>query len=144
MSGKLRPYHIDDYSIRARKQILTSFTNQESLKQGVQNLLLSLAQFYSQPKGPSLGCLLIGTALPASSQYDGIRDTLSGFLSSLDRLLEESIDASYSDDALSLSKSPHLLALQISSLVYNLANRARTGLSKKQVSAYANELADLI
>jgi AcrR family transcriptional regulator len=90
---------VDDYSIRASKQIFDSFSRQDTLEQGVANLLRSAATFYSQPKGPSHGCLLVGTALPACTQYDGIRETLARFTHSLDQLLEQVIDTQYAHDA---------------------------------------------
>ncbi len=135
---------LDGYAIQARAYIIGNFSNQNSLEEAAQNLLRSAATFYSQPEGPSLGCLLIGTALPASTQYDSVRETLSSFTLSLDKLLEEIIDTQYAHGAQARGQSPRLLALQISSLVFTLAVRARMGLSRKQLLVCADELAEVV
>jgi len=135
---------VDDYAMQASKQIIDNFSHQNSLEQGVQNLLRSASGFYSQPKGPSLGCLLVGTALPACTQYDGIRETLSQFTHSLDQLLEKTIDTQYAHEAHERGLSPRILAAQISSLIFALAIRARTGLSRQQLNAYADVLAETV
>ncbi len=135
---------LDDYAIRASKQIVDSFSHQDTLEQGAQNLLRSAATFYSQPNGRSHGCLLVGTALPACTQYDDIRKILARFTQSLDQLLENVIDKQYANDAQACGLPSHILAVQISSLIFALAIRARAGLSRQQLLTYADELAETV
>jgi AcrR family transcriptional regulator len=135
---------LEGYAITARSHIVESFSNRKTLDEAVKNLLRSAARFYSSHNGPSLGCLLVGTALPASTRYDGIRETLSNFTDSLDRLLEETVSQQYAQEAQKRGQSPRSLALQISSLVFTLAVRARTGLSQRQLISLADELAEVV
>ena len=107
-------------------------------------MLLAAATFYSTTDGPSLGCLLIGTALPATSQYDEIRDTLISFTNRLETSLEKIIREEYDKDAVALEQHPKNIARHISSLLFALAVRARMGLSRKNLNKIALELAEFI
>ncbi|MEO9467491.1 TetR/AcrR family transcriptional regulator [Parasphingorhabdus sp.] len=135
---------VSEYADQAHKFIVASFSNAKSLDQAVEDLFQGAAQFYSRPEDPSIGCLLIGTALPATSQYANIRDTLTSFTLSLETSLEEVVSSRYERDAKKIGKSPTEIATHISSLIFALAVRARMGLSREQLSDIAKKLAALI
>lgn len=135
---------VSEYAEQAHGFILASFSNANTLKQGVEQLFQAAANFYSKPDDPSIGCLLIGTALPATAQYTNVRNTLSNFTVSLETSLKEVVISQYERDAEKLDKSAGEIATHISSLIFALAVRARMGLSRKQLSNTAKELAALI
>ena len=135
---------IADYSLQAHEQIVEQFAGAGTLQTACQKMLLAAATFYSTTDGPSVGCLLIGTALPASSQYDEIRDTLISFTNRLETSLEKIISEQYSQDAVALEQHPKNIARHISSLLFALAVRARMGLSRKNLNKIALELAEFI
>lgn len=135
---------LSEYADQAHKFIIASFSNAETLEQAVEQLFQTAAEFYSRPDDPSIGCLLIGTALPATSQHANIRDTLTSFTSSLEASLAEVISSRYQRDAKKLEKSAAEIATHISSLIFALAVRARMGLSRQQLSGFAKDLAALI
>ena len=135
---------IADYSLQAHEQIVEQFSGAGTLLAACQNMLQAAAMFYSTPDGPSVGCLLVGTALPATSQYDEIRDTLIDFTNRLEASLEKIIREEYSNDAVALEQDPKNIARHISSLLFALAVRARMGLSRQQLNQTALELAEFI
>ncbi|NER99392.1 MAG: TetR/AcrR family transcriptional regulator [Symploca sp. SIO1B1] len=135
---------IADYSLQAHKQIVEQFSGAGTLQAACQKMLQAAAMFYSTPDGPSVGCLLVGTALPATSQYDEIRDTLIGFTHRLEASLEKIIREEYSQDAVALEQQPKNIARHISSLLFALAVRARMGLSRKELNQVALEFAEFI
>lgn len=135
---------IADYAHGAHAQIMAEFTGGGSLREAGRRLLLAAADVYSKPEGPSTGCLLVGTALPACVALEGPRHTLSEFIATLEASLEAAIDGRYAKDAARTGKTPRALALQLSSLLFSLAVRARMGLSRRKLRAIAAELAELV
>ena len=135
---------ISEYAQQAHGFILSSFSNADTLERGVDQVLQAAANFYSRPDDPSIGCLLIGTSLPATAQYDTIRATLSDFVLSLETSLEEVLVSRYMEDLEVLGKSSNQIALLVSSQIFSLAIRARMGLTREQLSAFASELAPMI
>ncbi len=132
------------YAAAAHGHITSNFSGEDSLENAAQNLLCSAAEFYSSPDGPSLGCLLVGTALPSTTQYDHIREMLAQFTNALELSLEDIVTQQYAKDAKRLGKTPREISLHISSLIFSLAVRARMGLSRKQLVACAEELSGLL
>jgi len=57
--------------------------------------------------------LVIGTTLPASSQYDGVRKRLSGFIESLEKQLEEITAAQYAADISDSGRTNRSMALHL-------------------------------
>ncbi|NEZ61670.1 TetR/AcrR family transcriptional regulator [Leptolyngbyaceae cyanobacterium CCMR0082] len=135
---------VAEYSLQAHEYIVKEFSGAGTLQAACQKMLLAAAKFYSTPDGPSVGCLLVGTALPASSQYDEIRDTLRDFTKRMETSIEKIINAEYSKDAAALDQHPKNIARHISSLLFALAVRARMGLSRKKLNQIALELAEFI
>lgn len=129
------------YANYARSAILESFSNADTLPTAARNMLLAAADVYAPPDKPSTGCLLIGTALPASTQSDAIQKTLSHFITSLDEELECIIREKFSTDAKRAQKSSHHLALHVSSLLFSLAIRARMGIPRRKLRIIAADLA---
>lgn len=135
---------VAEYSLQAHEQIIEHFSGAETLQAACQGMLMAAATFYSNPDGPSVGCLLIGTALPASSQYDEIRDTLIGFTMRMEAALEKIINEEYGKDAVALEQNPKNIAMHISSLLFALAVRARMGLSREKLKQTALEISGFI
>lgn len=135
---------IADYAQGAQAQIMADFGGAASLGEAGRKLLLAAAEVYSKPDGPSTGCLLVGTALPACAVSEGPRDTLTAFVAKLEASLEEAIAGRYAKDAARAGKTPRALALQLSSLLFSLAVRARMGLSRRKLRAIAGELGELV
>jgi AcrR family transcriptional regulator len=132
------------YADRAHAQIVVDFTGADSLAEAGRKLLLAAADVYAKPEGPSVGCLLVGTALPACVALERPRQTLADFVAALERSLENAIATHYAKDVSKTGKTPRALALQLSSLLFSLAVRARTGLSRRKLRAVALELAELV
>ena len=135
---------VADYAEHARGQILAAFVGADDVISGGRQVLLAAADVYSRPDGPSIGCLLVGTALPACAALEGTRHTLAQFISTLEAELEAAIANQYAKDAEFIGKAPRALALQLSSLLFSLAVRARTGLSRRKLRAVAAELGELV
>lgn len=135
---------VADYAEGARAQIIADFGGAANLVEAGRKLLLAAADVYSSPDGPSTGCLLVGTALPSCVTHEGPRRTLSDFIDALEASLEEAIENNYAKDIARTGKSARALALQVSSLLFALAVRARTGLSRRKLRAVAAELAELV
>lgn len=135
---------VADYAQHAGDAIVAVFSAAACLSEAGKKLLLAAADVYSRPDGPSVGCLLVGTAMPACVQVDGVRATLHDFIARLEPSLEQVISTRYSADAKRAGKTPRALALLMSSLLFSLAIRARMGLSRRKLRNVATELADLI
>ncbi len=135
---------VAEYSLQAHAQIVANFSEAETLKKAIQNLLTAGAHFYSRSDGPSVGCLLVGTALPASSQYDEVRNILINFTDSLELSIQTTIAERYAEDAARIARKPEEIAMHVSSLLFALAVRARMGVSRKRLLETANELTNCI
>lgn len=135
---------VADYALHAREQIVASFSDAADLAEAGKRLLLAAAEVYSRPHAPSVGCLLVGTALPACIHVDGVRATLNDFIALLETSLERVISTQYAADAQRSGKTPRALALLLCSLLFSLAIRARGGLSRRKLRSVAAELAELI
>lgn len=135
---------IEGYVHHAREQIMVSFTSAPNLAQAGRQMLLAAADVYAEPDKPSTGCLLVGTALPSCTQNEEIRNALSGFVASLEGDLEKLIAASYGADVRASGKTPRALSLLVSSLLFSLAIRARTGVTRRKLRKIAGELAEIL
>lgn len=132
------------YADQARKQILADFAGAPDLDEALRRLLRSAANHYARPHGPSRGCLLVGTSLPACVTHDAPRETLSQFVADVEAGLTRIIAAEHREEAARRGKSPRALAMLISSLLFSLAVRARTGVSRKELVQTACDLAAAI
>lgn len=135
---------IAGYAEHAHRLIMAGFANAPNLAKAGKHMLLAAADVYAAPDRPSTGCLLVGTALPACTQNDAVRNTLSGFVASLESDLEAIIASRYGADARASGKTPRALALLVSSLLFSLAVRARAGLTRRKLRATASELANIL
>jgi AcrR family transcriptional regulator len=132
------------YADDARQQILSTFATGTSIAGATKAMLLAAADAYAPAEGPSTGCLLVGTALPACTQHDAMQKTLTDFLASVEADLEATIADRHANEAKRLHRTPRSLALQASSLLLSLAVRARTGVSRRRLRAIATELGDTL
>ena len=120
---------ITDYVDHAREQIMASFTTAPNLAEAAK---------------PSTGCLQVGTALPGCAQNEQLRNALSGFIASLDADLEKLIAERFGADVRALGKTARELSLLISGLLFSLAVRARTGVTRRKLRKAALELAVIL
>lgn len=125
----------------ALERIVASFEAGDGIADGARRLLLGAADAYSRPEGPSIGCLLVGTALPACFGLDGVRRTLGDFTAELEAGLERVVATRHAAEAKRAGRTPREVALLLVSLLYSLAVRARTGVSRRRLRAIAGELA---
>ncbi len=135
---------ITDYVDHAREQIMASFTTAPDLAEAAKQMLLAAADVYAEPDKPSTGCLLVGTALPGCAQNEQLRNALSGFIASLDADLEKLIAERFGADVRALGKTARELSLLISGLLFSLAVRARTGVTRRKLRKAAIELAVIL
>jgi AcrR family transcriptional regulator len=135
---------LDGYAAHARQQILATFASGTDIAGATRAMLLAAADVYAPAEGPSTGCLLVGTALPACSQHDTVQKTLIGFLASLDDDITGLIAGQHADEARRMGRTPRSLALQVTSLLLSLAVRARTGVNRRRLRAIAAELGDTL
>ncbi len=133
---------LEGYAEQAVELCKAHFENAETLQDGVRAFLNGAAELYCKQDALSQGCLLIGTALPACGQPGNVRQILTTFIGSLDGAREEIIVTNYKTDAAKLEQSPRALATLLSSILFSLAVRARTGMSQKELLTTADELAD--
>lgn len=129
------------YADGARTQILADFSGARDLGAAVRKLLHAAAAHYAGPKGTSRGCLLIGTSLPSCVTHVAPREILAHFIDRLEAGLASNIAAEHGAEAARRGKSPKALAITVSSLLFSLAVRARTGVSRRQLLATARDLA---
>lgn len=130
------------YAQSAHHLIIASFAGAANLKAAAQSLLLAAADVYAPPGRKPTGCLLVGTALPASTQHIEISKTLDHFIEGLEAELEPIIVANHANDMKRLRKSARTLALHTTSLLFALAVRARTPISNRKLRSLALELAE--
>jgi AcrR family transcriptional regulator len=135
---------LGDYASYAKGAIVESLSAGNDLTDGGRKLLLAAADVYAGPHGPSAGCLLVGTALPACLQHDGVRRILTEFIAELEAALEQVVARRFKVDAKRAGKTPRAVALHLTSLLFSLAVRARTGVSRAKLRAVAGELAELV
>ena len=135
---------LEGYTAHARRQVLETFSSGVDIADATRAMLLAAANVYAPPKGPSTGCLLVGTALPACNQHDKVRKTLADFLAAIEGDLTSIIEERHATEARRRGRSPRSLALQVSSVLVALAVRARTGLPRRRLRAAAAELAATI
>lgn len=132
---------VRDYAARAHGHIVRSAEGAGTLSAAARQMLLAAADVYAPPSGPSTGCLLVGTALPACVNEEPVRDVLADFIAGLERDLGAVIETQYAADVERLGKSPRVLAVLFTSLLFSLAIRARMGVSRRRLRAMAEELA---
>ncbi|MCP4933210.1 MAG: TetR/AcrR family transcriptional regulator [bacterium] len=132
---------LDNYAQEARSFSVAEFESGKTLEEGTKKLLLLTADIYCKPDTLSEGCLLVGTALPACSKSGNIQQILAKFIQLVEADLEGVIAKQYYEDAQFLDRAPRALAVLISSLVFSLAIRARTGVPRQELRATASELA---
>lgn len=135
---------LSDYAAKAHDHLATSFSDAESLQNAVEEIFNAAARIYSRVEEPSVGCLLVGTALPATSQHDTIQKTLSDFTQKLELSLKHIITDQYQQDSTRTRSTPEQTANHICSLIFALAVRARMGLSQKQMLSTARDFAKLV
>lgn len=135
---------LERYAAHAHAQISADFSGAANLAEAVQKLLRAAATHYAGPDGPARGCLLVGTSLPACVTLDAPREILRKFIAKVEAALADIITAEHGREAAKRGKSPGVLAMLISSLLFSLAVRARTGVSRKQLSSIARDLAATI
>lgn len=135
---------LSDYTAKAHDHLTISFSDAESLQNAVEEIFNAAARIYSRVEEPSIGCLLIGTALPATSQHDTIQKTLSDFTQKLELSLKHMITEQYRQDSARNRSTPEQTAIHICSLIFALAVRARMGLSQKQMLNLARDFAKLV
>ena len=99
---------------------------------------------YAPPSGHSVGCLLIGTSLPAAVVDEEVRDVLSRFIADMDGALAEVIARDYAKELKKRGKTARQMATLFSSLLFALAVRARTGVSQRALKKVAKELAGAV
>ncbi len=133
-----------NYAQVAQMHLIAGFSGAESFGEGARNFLATAADFYSRTDGPSKGCLLVGTALPACAYPGSTRETLSSFIVALEGRLKETIKTEYAKHATHSGKTPEMLAMHLTSLLFSLAVRARAGLSRRKLRAIAGKLGDLV
>ncbi len=135
---------LENYAQVAVSFSVAQFESGETLEDGARKFLLAAADLYSQPGTTAQGCLLVGTALPACAKPGNVRQTLGTFIEALDGSLEAIIAMRYKEDAQNLDRSPQILAMHLSSLLFSLAIRARTGMTRQELRVVAGELSGLI
>jgi len=133
---------LDGYAAVARQQILATFATGTNIAGATKAMLLAAADVYAPAEGPSTGCLLVGTALPACTQHDAMQKTLTDFLAAIEGDLEAIVADRHASEAKRLHRTPRSLALQVSSLLLSLAVRARTGVTRRRLRTIATELGD--
>ena len=116
----------------------------QQMKPEAAQVMLAAADVYAEPDKPSTGCLLVGTALPGCAQNEQLRNALSGFIASLDADLEKLIAERFGADVRALGKTARELSLLISGLLFSLAVRARTGVTRRKLRKAALELAVIL
>ncbi len=133
-----------DYATAASAQILATYKKSKSLHAGVATVLQEAATVYTPDPAISVGCLLVGTALPATVNDPEARRIYAGFIEGLERELTAATRERFAADALDLGKSPGQVALLITSLIFSLAVRARAGVSRVELRRTAKNLAALV
>ena len=135
---------LSNYADQAAHEINESFSNQASYADAALSLFTSAAHFYSQGQSHSLGCLLVGTALPATTQNVQVQSTLKRFTSSLESSIQSLIEEQYMRGLKATGTTPKAAALHIVSLIFALAVRARMGQSKRALTNTAREFKQLV
>ena len=126
----------------ARQQILATFTSGSDIHGATRAMLMAAADVYAPVDGPSTGCLLVGTALPACTQHETIQKTLTEFLTTLAADLAGQVSDRFAKETKRLRRTPSSIALQVTSLLVTLAVHARTGTTRRKLRALASDLAD--
>jgi len=135
---------MDDYATSASAQIVATYKKSNSLQAGVAAVLREAATIYTPDPAISVGCLLVGTALPATVNDPEARRIYAGFIEALERELTAATRERFAADALDMGKSPGQVALLITSLIFSLAVRARAGVSRVELRRTAKNLAALV
>ena len=132
-----------DYAAAASAQIVATYKKANSLQAGVAAVLREAATVYTPDPAISVGCLLVGTALPATVNDPEARRIYAGFITALEQDLTSATLERFAADAVDMGKSPGQVALLISSLIFSLAVRARAGVSRAELRRTAKNLAAL-
>lgn len=132
------------YAEHAKREIMLSFASAPNLAEAGKSMLLAAVDVYAAPDKPSTGCLLVGTALPSCTHNEGVRKTLSKFIAALEDDLQQAITSQFSADAKKHGKTPRVLALLVTSLLFSLAVHARAGVTRRRLRAIATELAAIL
>lgn len=135
---------VADYAAMAQPIIISTVEGKPSVAEAAKAMLTTAAQLYAGPGEHSVGCLLIGTSLPASVQNAQVRETLSGFITGLDDALAVVLARDYADELESRGKSAAQMALLFSSLLFSLAVRARSGEPPAGLMKVAEDLAAVV
>jgi AcrR family transcriptional regulator len=133
-----------EYAAAASAQIVETYKKANSLQKGVAAVLREAATVYTPDPAISVGCLLVGTALPATVNDPEARRIYAGFIETLERDLTAATRERFAADAVAMGKSPGQVALLIGSLIFSLAVRARAGVSRVELRRIAKNLAALV
>lgn len=135
---------IDDYARLAQGLVLEAVAGKASLAEAAEDMLTAAAQVYAPASGHSVGCLLIGTSLPAAVMREEVRDVLTGFIQEMDGALADVIAQDYAKELKKRGKTAPQMAALFSSLLFSLAVRARAGMSQRALKKVAKELAGAV
>ncbi len=133
-----------DYATAASAQIVATYRKSKSLQHGVAAVLREAAAIYTPDPARSVGCLLVGTALPATVGDPEARRIYAGFIEAMERELAAATSERFAADALDMGRSPGQVALLVTSLIFSLAVRARAGVSRVELRRTAKNLAALL
>ena len=100
-----------DYAAAASAQIVATYKKANSLQAGVAAVLREAATVYTPDPAISVGCLLVGTALPATVNDPEARRIYAGFITALEQDLTAATLERFAADAVDMGKSPGQVAL---------------------------------
>lgn len=135
---------MEDYVQLAHGLVLHAVAGKPSLAKAAEEMLTAAAMVYAPPSGHSVGCLLIGTSLPAAVVHEDVREILTGFINNLDGALAEVLARDYAKELKTRGKTAEQMAKLFASLLFSLAVRARMGITQRALKKVAVELAGVV
>ncbi|MGB0920998.1 MAG: TetR/AcrR family transcriptional regulator [Alphaproteobacteria bacterium] len=135
---------IEDYAALAHGLVMDAVAGKATLAEAAATMLQEAAKVYAPVSGHSVGCLLIGTSLPAAVVDEGVQNILSGFVTEMDSALAAVIARDYAVELKQRGKSADQMAQLYSSLLFALAVRARMGLTRRELLKVARDLASTV
>jgi AcrR family transcriptional regulator len=135
---------LDHYWQLSYAEMNEALTPDVPLPQALMRVYDRALKFYFPKEGRPRGCFAISTATPEAVEDAKIRAAFAEGLQTLDAAFEARIRLAQERGELPRASDPKYLAMMASSIIYSLSLRARAGMPRADLEAFAREAVDVI
>lgn len=135
---------LEQYWRASAEAMRTALAPDVPLPEALMRVYRTALSFYFPKTGQPRGCFAISTAAPAAIEDAEIRSMFAEGLARLDAAFERRIALAQAQGELSDTADPASLAQMASATLHSLAIRARAGMPKRTLEAFARDAVAMI